>query len=219
MPEPDKLPRSCPPGITPKPMTPREAIESIEHQTFAAAVARDLFRPKRIFVCSPLRGDYTGNTLRARGYCAEVAEMGHIPYAPHLLFPQFLDDTLPEQRERGIAMGLAELALCDELWAWVPPSGSSEGMAAEIDAARELGLPARVINVPEPEHWSTRSSDVDALRAELQGALNGLRGAIRETFEAILTQTKPLAPHLEPHPETPDCPAVGCLAPSAEGVL
>ena len=75
-------------------------------------------RPDRplIFVCSPYRGDMETNTQNARQYCRLVMEQGGIPFAPHLLFTQFLDDAIPKERERGLRMGTQMLGLCDELW-------------------------------------------------------------------------------------------------------
>ena len=63
-------------------------------------------RPDRplIFVCSPYRGDMETNTQNARQYCRLVMEQGGIPFAPHLLFTQFLDDAIPKERERGLRM-------------------------------------------------------------------------------------------------------------------
>ena len=97
--------------------------------------------PKRVFVCSPLRGDYEANTRKARGFCLAVMVAGHVPYAPHLLFTQFLDDTKADEREAGILMGLFELSRCDELWAFIPASGPSEGMAKEIAFAERNQIP------------------------------------------------------------------------------
>lgn len=98
---------------------------------------------KRIFVCSPLRGDVDGNIANARRYCRFVASLGHLPYAPHLLFPQFLDDENPEERQAGIRMGLHELKNCDELWAFVTDGALSEGMRQEVRAAAAFDIPVR----------------------------------------------------------------------------
>lgn len=65
---------------------------------------------------------------------------GCIPFAPHLLFTQFLDDDREDDRRMGLYMGGERLRLCDELWAFGEPS---EGMAAEIDLAGRLGIPVR----------------------------------------------------------------------------
>lgn len=60
---------------------------------------------KLVYVASPLRGDYERNTELARQYCKHVTDKGFIPYAPHLLFTQFMDDTIPEQRATGMPWG------------------------------------------------------------------------------------------------------------------
>ena len=93
-----------------------------------------------IFICSPYRGDLALNIANACIYCRLAYDAGGIPFAPHLLFPQFLDDAVPEEREAGIAMGLEMLELCEELWAFGEPSS---GMRAEIAAAQELGICVR----------------------------------------------------------------------------
>ena len=54
-------------------------------------------------------------SLRGRA-CGYAAAQGAVPYAPHLLFTQFLDDNDPEQADAGIRMGLQMLRRCDELW-------------------------------------------------------------------------------------------------------
>jgi len=103
-----------------------------------------------IYVASPLRGEYEKNMAKARQYCKYVTDQGFIPYAPHLLFTQFMDDTIPEEREAGMAMGREMLKRCDELWVF--GETISEGMAAEIELAKELGIPIRCISSEEVQH-------------------------------------------------------------------
>lgn len=105
----------------------------------AIAPERDPMR-KRIYVASPLKGDIAGNIERAAGYCRQVVEAGHIPYAPHLFYARFLDDTIAGERCTGMQMGQEELQLCDEVWAFGEPS---EGMRVEIALATELEIPVR----------------------------------------------------------------------------
>ena len=97
-------------------------------------------RPDRteIFVCSPNRGDTETNTQNARRYCRLVMEQGGIPFAPHLLFTQFLDENKAAERRQGLWMGREMLKLCDELWAFGEPT---EGMEMEIAQAERLGVP------------------------------------------------------------------------------
>ena len=103
-------------------------------------------RPDRplIFVCSPYRGETEANIQNARRYCRLVMKQGGIPFAPHLLFTQFLDDAIPKERERGLRMGTQMLGLCDELWVFGEPS---EGMRMEIEQAGRLGIPVRRLDV------------------------------------------------------------------------
>ena len=71
---------------------------------------------KKVFICSPFRGDMEGNARKAAAYSRMACEEGHLPIAPHLLFPQFLNEGIEEERRLGITMGMELLALCDEVW-------------------------------------------------------------------------------------------------------
>jgi len=97
---------------------------------------------KLIFVCSPFAGDVEKNIANARKYCRFVMKQGNVPFAPHLLFPQFLDDAVPAERQAGIEAGLLVLESCSELWCF--GSKISSGMKAEIEkAGTTLGIPVR----------------------------------------------------------------------------
>lgn len=96
-----------------------------------------------VYICSPLRGDYEKNADNARTFCRVIAKdctFGVIPIAPHLYFPQFLNDGDPDERELGIKAGLALLETCEELWVF-GIDDPSEGMRAEMERAKELGIP------------------------------------------------------------------------------
>ncbi len=95
---------------------------------------------KRIYVCSPYRGDTEANVERAVALCREIALAGDAPLAPHLFLPQALDDRDDAQREIGIAAALAWLAVADEV---LVAGGVTAGMRREIEAASILGLPIR----------------------------------------------------------------------------
>ena len=103
---------------------------------------------KKIFICSAYRGDINGNIEKAKEYCRwATVECGVIPIAPHLFFPQFLDDSVEAERELGINIGLGLLKECSELWYF--GDSITEGMKKEIDMANQFGIPAR--HVPENE--------------------------------------------------------------------
>ncbi len=84
---------------------------------------------KKVFICSPLKGDMENNIIKARGYCRNAIDNGYLPIAPHVYFTQFLDDTNPVERKTGIEAGIELLAMCDEMWVYGKPS---EGMQQEI---------------------------------------------------------------------------------------
>ena len=60
------------------------------------------------------------------------------PFAPHLLYPRFLDDGNPSERALGIACGLTFMEVCDEVWLY-SGNGLSSGMRREVDHAIQLG--------------------------------------------------------------------------------
>lgn len=68
---------------------------------------------KKVYICSPCRGDYTNNIQRAKEYSRTAAMQGCIPITPHI---------------------------CDELWAFGLDK-PTEGMAAEIELAEQAGIP------------------------------------------------------------------------------
>ena len=97
-----------------------------------------------IFICSSYRGNVETNLENARRYCRFAIRRGGIPYAPHLLFTQFLDDSVAHERELGLELGLSMLSICDELWAF---GVATAGMALEISEAERLKIPVRYFNV------------------------------------------------------------------------
>ena len=91
-------------------------------------------REKLIYIASPYAGDIETNVVAARRYSRFAVEKGYIPIAPHLLFPQFLNDSDPNERELGLFFGNAIMSKCSEIWVF--GSKISNGMAAEIKRAR-----------------------------------------------------------------------------------
>ena len=116
---------------------------------------KKIYRPL-VFLCSPLAtgvrltGNVEQNIENARRYSKFTVEQGAIPLAPHLLFPQFMDDGNRAQRELGIFFGLVLLGKCDEVWAF---GGTvSEGMRREIAKAKKRGIPIK--------YWSDECEEV-----------------------------------------------------------
>ena len=91
------------------------------------------FRPI-VYICSPYAGDIDANVDAARRYSRFAVEQGYIPIAPHLLFPQFLNDADPKERQLGLFFGNALMSKCSEVWVF--GSRISAGMEAEIERAK-----------------------------------------------------------------------------------
>ena len=98
------------------------------------------FRPV-VYVCSPLSGDILGNQEKARRYCRFVVESGGVPVAPHLFFPQFMDDGDEEERDLALFMNIVLLSKCAELWVF--GETVSKGMSIEIEKARRKNKTVR----------------------------------------------------------------------------
>ena len=98
---------------------------------------------KIVYIASPYAGNVKDNAAFAKAACRMAMEQGSVPVAAHLLYPQILDDTVPEQRELGIRMGLRLLETCSELW--LCGSRITGGMQEELKTAWRHGIPVRRI--------------------------------------------------------------------------
>ena len=57
---------------------------------------------KKVFICSPYRGDVERNVALAKAHARFAARCGYCPVVPHLMYPQFLKDSDPDERILGI---------------------------------------------------------------------------------------------------------------------
>lgn len=112
---------------------------------------------KMVYLASPLRGDYEGNIKKAVEYSRLVSECGLLPLAPHIIFSQWCNDTIPEQREQGLKLGLSLLEKCDEMW--VMGKEVSQGMQGEVDFAREHGIQTYFVPYPTLKEYYPISTD------------------------------------------------------------
>ena len=109
--------------------TAHAALSAIEKEERALRA----FRPI-VYICSPYSGDVDANTAAARRYSRFAVEQGYIPIAPHLLFPQFLNDDSYRERQLGLFFGNAIMSKCSEVWVFGDMITS--GMEEEIERAR-----------------------------------------------------------------------------------
>ena len=92
-----------------------------------------------VYICSPFSGDIEGNTKKAREYSRFAVDQGTIPLAPHLLLPQFMSEQT--ERELAMFMDMVLLGKCEEIWVF--GSHISNGMAAEIEIAKQKNMKIR----------------------------------------------------------------------------
>ncbi len=72
------------------------------------------FRPL-VYICSPFScGNVEQNIENVRKYCRFAVDKHCIPIAPHLLFPQFMNEDT--ERETALFMGIVLLTKCAEIW-------------------------------------------------------------------------------------------------------
>lgn len=110
--------------------TPYKAIKSIERKYYPL-----------VYICSPFSGDVETNIKRAREYSRFCLDKGNIPLAPHLLFPQFMND----EKERKLAMHFNYVLLgkCEEIWVF--GDYISLGMKDEIRIAEKRKMKIRYV--------------------------------------------------------------------------
>lgn len=118
-------------------MTAYEALRNLDKEN------KKGFRPI-VYICSPFAGDTERNVQKARGYSRFAVSKGVIPLAPHLIFPQFMDDSHQEERETALFMGMVLLTKCRELWCF--GDKRSPGMMAEIEKAKLRSMNIRYFN-------------------------------------------------------------------------
>jgi hypothetical protein len=109
----------------------------------AVAKSESAYMPL-VYIASPFAGDTARNIERAREYCRFAVCKGYIPLAPHLHYPQFMDDGNAAQRKLGLRFALILLGKCDELW--VCGDRISDGMSREIAKAKRRGMPIRYLD-------------------------------------------------------------------------
>ena len=101
------------------------------------------YRPL-VFICSPYAGNVEENVKNAKRYCRFAVDKKVIPVAPHLFFPQFMDDRIRAERDLALFMGRIFLQRCSAMWVF--GSRITNGMAGEIHKAKCRGITIRYFN-------------------------------------------------------------------------
>ena len=97
-----------------------------------------------VYICSPYSEDVEANVEIARRFCRVALQRRTIPVAPHLLFPQFMDDAVPGERELAMFMNRIVLSRMDAIWVYA--DRISTGMRQEIEWAYVQGTPIKYCN-------------------------------------------------------------------------
>lgn len=108
---------------------------------------RDKTMNNRVYICSPYSGDVEANVKLAREFSAYALGFNVMPIAPHLLFPQFMDDKVPSEREKAMNFNRQIFDRCSELWVLLGERGISRGMEVEIGWAEREGKAIRYFSV------------------------------------------------------------------------
>ena len=88
-----------------------EALSNIEKKEKSA---RRVYRPL-VYICSPYAGDVERNVNMARVYSRFAVKNTCIPLAPHLLYPQFMDDGSPAEYVSRTKTPVPSSKFCDSI--------------------------------------------------------------------------------------------------------
>ena len=72
----------------------------------------------------------------AQKFCKFAVDKGYCPFAPHLFFPQFLNDNIAAERNKGFELNKNFLNLAQELWVF--GKNITAGMIFEIQYFQHL---------------------------------------------------------------------------------
>ena len=107
---------------------------ALAHVASEERKANHIYRPLT-YIVSPYAGDILVNVEAARRYCRFAVDQGRIPVCSHFLYPQFLHDDDPDERELGLFFGKILMDHCKEVWIF--SNGKyTPGMEAEYKRAR-----------------------------------------------------------------------------------
>lgn len=91
----------------------------------------------RIYVAHPYSDDVAANVERVRVICRAVVEEGHVPIAPQLYLPAFVNETT--ERDLALRLCVELVGGCNALWFY--GTRITPGMEHEISAAQARGIP------------------------------------------------------------------------------
>lgn len=118
-----------------------QALTNINNEE--KAERKSAFKPL-VYICSPYAGDIENNVNKAKEFCRFTIENNGIPLAPHLLFPQFMNDEITKERNLAFFFNKVLLGKCNEVWVF--GDVISKGMEIEIKKAKRRGQVLKYFN-------------------------------------------------------------------------
>jgi len=120
-----------------------------------------------VFVASPFRALSEEGMKKNQEVAIEFMQKlrvhcGDVGFAPHVYFPEILDEFKEPDRRDGIEAGFKIMRICKRLYAVGPKI--TEGMAEEIDLAQSLNIP--IICVPNPDRFFAHKSTTTEIETE-----------------------------------------------------
>mgnify|MGYP002682114808 CR=1 FL=1 len=112
---------------------------------------------KIVYIAHPLSGDIEGNLSKVSDIIRYInlTEPDILPFAHYFVDCHALDDTIPEERERGIKNDIALLkaGFINEVWLY--GDRISNGMRHEIELAESLNIPV-IPKSPSTKHFHVK---------------------------------------------------------------
>lgn len=129
---------------------------------------------KKVYICSPCKGDYEKNIDNAIAYSGECFRLGYMPITPHIYFTRFLNDNNLKERSMAMAAGMQLLLECSEVWVF-GLDHPSEGMQAEIAMAIRKGIPVKDGETMLKSAKTKRHDEMDAINYAIVAIHKGRR--------------------------------------------
>ena len=103
-------------------------------------------KPKFIYIVHPIGGDIEGNKKKVLDICSQIHTEKVFPLVPYIVSCMYLDDTVQEERTKGMLVNktVLESGIIDE--AWVYGDRISAGMRYDIRICCKKGIRLRVKN-------------------------------------------------------------------------
>jgi hypothetical protein len=105
--------------------------------------AKLILNMKIVYIAHPISGDISGNLKKILDIIRQINlnEPETLPFAHYVVDCYALNDTVPQERERGIKNDIALLSASFINEIWLFGDRISNGMKHEIELSKKLGIP------------------------------------------------------------------------------